>query len=162
MGYPIEEGIVSASPQLVGRQQRSLRESRALRHVASLAVAAAWLAMTSCAPRSYEEPIASPLPAADSTDVVGTASLEVINESIFDVRVFVIHAGQFIRLGTVASMNRSTFELDGRVITREFNLYADPVGSTMRQKTDILFVRPGAQITFALEKKMRSYQIAVH
>ncbi|MEP6691808.1 MAG: hypothetical protein ABJD07_11675 [Gemmatimonadaceae bacterium] len=114
---------------------------------------------------SHSTPLAEiiPAPLADSVNVAaGPASLDVVNESIFDVRVFVIHGGQFIRLGTVPSMTTGNFELTASVVSREFNLYADPIGSTMRQKTEILFIRPGAQVTFQLEKRMRSYQIAVH
>ncbi|MBC7789834.1 MAG: hypothetical protein H7Z74_07795 [Anaerolineae bacterium] len=114
----------------------------------------------SCAPKTKPP---SDSPPGDDTEVLyGTASLEVVNESIFDVRVFVIRAGQFTRVGMVTSMTTGVFELGPFLIDREIRLYAEPVGSTARQRTDAVYVRPGQQVRFGLEKRMRSHSLAVY
>ncbi|MDQ3520550.1 MAG: hypothetical protein M3466_19380 [Gemmatimonadota bacterium] len=113
-----------------------------------------------CAPK-VKNP-STPTPEEEVEVLYGTASLEVVNESIFDVRVFVIRAGQFTRLGMVTSMTTGVFELGPFIIDREIRLYAEPVGSTARQRTDAVYVRPGQQIRFGLEKRMRSHSLAVY
>ena len=100
--------------------------------------------------------------AADSELPSGSAELQVVNESNFDVRVFVIRAGQFTRLGLVRSMNTVSFKLGPHLIDREITLYADPVGSMLRQRTEAIYVRPGQQVRFGLERRMRSYSLAVY
>ena len=126
-----------------------------------------------CAPPSRPTPTTATLQAETPEPVVTeSASLEVENNSVFDVRVFLIRAGQFIRLGTVTSMTTTSFQLTPHHISREIQFYADPigasirrnqaVGSTGRQKTDAFRIRPGQQVQFKLEKLMRSHVIAVY
>jgi hypothetical protein len=99
--------------------------------------------------------------AAASEEMTGSAELEVTNESIFDVRVFVVRAGQFRRLGLVTSMSTTTFELPESLLDRELSFYADPVGNMTRQRTPSVYVRPGQVVALRLEKRMRSYSLAV-
>ncbi|MEJ7811555.1 MAG: hypothetical protein WKG32_14175 [Gemmatimonadaceae bacterium] len=126
-------------------------------------------------PRADGAPAPETGPAAPATAADGTAAteaaatplalsaeLEVNNESIFDVRVYVIRAGQFRRLGTVTSMTTTSFELKAALIDRELMFYADPIGASTRQRTDAIYVRPGQQVAFRLEKKLRSYSLAVY
>ena len=113
-----------------------------------------------CAPKV--KPPSNPAPEDDAQVLYGNASLEVVNESIFDVRVFVIRAGQFTRIGMVTSMTTGMFELGPYLIDREIRLYAEPVGSTNRQRSDAVYVRPGQSVRFGLEKRMRSHSLAVY
>jgi len=113
-----------------------------------------------CAPKVKSPSTAAPEEEAEV--LYGNASLEVVNESIFDVRVFVVRAGQYTRMGMVTSMTTGVFELGPFLIDREIRLYAEPVGSTARQRSDAIYVRPGQQVRFGLEKRMRSHSLAVY
>ncbi len=131
------------------------------------ATALCWMALAvtvpGCARPNRPSSAPTPEPAPDTVSASTTsAELQVVNESIFDVRVFVIRAGQFTRLGLVGSTNTASFQLGPHIIDREISLYADPVGATRRQRTDAIYVRPGQQIRFGLERLMRSYSLAVY
>ena len=143
------------------------------RYAIAVACCAVYGAALACAPRQRpasgpatspaSPPVGAPDSAAAERELAsGSAELEVVNESNFDVRVFVIRAGQFTRLGLVRSMNTTTFELGPHLIDREIRLYADPVGSTARQRTEAIYVRPGQQVRFGLERRMRSYSLAIY
>jgi hypothetical protein len=90
------------------------------------------------------------------------ATLEVENSSIFDVRVFVVRGGSYVRLGLVLSGGTTEFPLPASMLDRELVFYAEPVGSRARQRTDALYVRPGQHVKLGLEKRLRSYSIAIH
>jgi len=111
-------------------------------------------------PATASEEVAAAEAAADPMAM--SAALEVNNESIFDVRVYVIRAGQFRRLGTVTSMSTTSFELKAALIDRELMFYADPIGASIRQRTDAIYVRPGQQVAFRLEKRLRSHSLAIY
>ncbi len=59
-------------------------------------------------------------------------------------------------------MSTGVFELGPFLIDREIRLYAEPVGSSARQRSDAIYVRPGQQARFGLEKRMRSHSLAVY
>jgi len=59
-------------------------------------------------------------------------------------------------------MLTGVFELGPFLIDREIRLYAEPVGSSARQRSDAIYVRPGQQVRFGLEKRMRSHSLAVY
>jgi hypothetical protein len=141
------------------------------RYAIAVAYCAVCGAALACAPKQRPasgpatdpaNPPAGAQAAAGAEEATGSAELEVVNESNFDVRVFVIRAGQFTRLGLVRSMNTTSFELGPHLIDREIRLYADPVGSTTRQRTEAIYVRPGQQVRFGLERRMRSYSLAIY
>jgi hypothetical protein len=90
------------------------------------------------------------------------ATLEVDNGSIFDVRMFVVRGANYVRLGLVTSGATVTFPIPGAMLGRELVFYAEPVGSPARQRTDAVYVRPGQHVKLGLEKRLRSYSIAVH
>jgi hypothetical protein len=90
------------------------------------------------------------------------ATLEVDNSSIFDVRMFVVRGSHHVRLGLVTSGTTHEFVLPGSMLGRELVFYAEPVGSPARQRTDAVYVRPGQQVKIGLEKRLRSYSIAVY
>lgn len=90
------------------------------------------------------------------------ATLEVDNSSIFDVRMFVVRGSHHVRLGLVTSGMTVEFPIPGSMLGRELVFYAEPVGSPARQRTDAVYVRPGQHVKLGLEKRLRSYSIAIH
>ena len=88
--------------------------------------------------------------------------MQVDNGSIFDVRIFVVRGSEHVRLGVVTSGATVEFPIPGAMLGRELSFYAEPIGSSARQRTDALYVRPGQQVRLGLEKRLRSYSIAVH
>jgi hypothetical protein len=90
------------------------------------------------------------------------ATLEVDNSSIFDVRMFVVRGSHHVRLGLVTSGTTTEFPIPGAMLGRELVFYAEPVGSPARQRTDPVYVRPGQHVKLGLEKRLRSYSIAIH
>jgi hypothetical protein len=90
------------------------------------------------------------------------ATLEVENSSIFDVRMFVVRGSEHVRLGLVISGATTEFPLPGAMLGRELVFYAEPIGSSARQRTDAVYLRPGQRVKLGLEKRLRSYSIAVH
>jgi hypothetical protein len=107
--------------------------------------------------------VPAPAPsAAVAEDGSEGATLEVDNGSIFDVRIFVVRGASYVRLGLVTSGATVEFPLPGAMLGRELVFYAEPVGSPARQRTDAVYVRPGQHVKLGLEKRLRSYSIAVH
>jgi hypothetical protein len=90
------------------------------------------------------------------------ATLEVDNSSIFDVRMFVVRGSHHVRLGLVIAGTTHEFPIPGAMLGRELVFYAEPVGSPARQRTDAVYVRPGQHVKIGLEKRLRSYSIAIH
>lgn len=90
------------------------------------------------------------------------ATLEVDNSSIFDVRMFVVRGSHHVRLGLVTAGMTQEFPIPGAMLGRELVFYAEPVGSPVRQRTDAVYVRPGQTVKLGLEKRLRSYSIAIH
>lgn len=91
-----------------------------------------------------------------------SAILAVANNSIFDVRIYVLRAGQRYRLGLVGSGATITFPLGRFLIDREIALYAEPVGARGQQRSDAIYVRPGQEVRFELERRLRSHSLAVY
>ena len=91
-----------------------------------------------------------------------SAILAVANNSIFDVRIYVLRAGQRYRLGLVGSGTTMSFPLGRFLINREIALYAEPVGARGQQRTDAIYVRPGQEVRLELEKRLRSHTLAVY
>jgi hypothetical protein len=126
---------------------------------------AAWAlaAVLSACGRPPTPGISPPAPAsAVEDDGREGATLEVDNSSIFDVRMFVVRGSERVRLGIVTSGATVEFPLPGTMLGRELAFYAEPVGSSAHQRTDAVYVRPGQHVKLGLEKRLRSYTIAVH
>ena len=130
---------------------------------ASALVAVAVWVLASCARavRAPESDEGDAPAAAASADEPG-AILAVENNSIFDVRVYVLRAGQRYRLGLVGSGTTITFPLGRFLIDREIALYAEPVGARGQQRTDAVYVRPGQEVRLQLERRLRSHHLAVY
>jgi hypothetical protein len=133
---------------------------RRLRPAPLLGLALAWSAGCGGAPAPGAAP---PAPAAAvEDDGREGATLEVDNSSIFDVRIFVLRGSARTRLGMVTSGATVEFPLPAPMLGRELVFYAEPVGASARQRTDGVYVRPGQHVKLGLEKRLRSYSIAVH
>ncbi len=136
-----------------------MRLTRMIVRIAAVTLVAATLACSAGRPDT-------PPPASPSVAVVDDgregATLEVDNSSIFDVRMFVLRGSHQLRLGLVISGTRQEFAIPGSMLGRELVFYAEPVGSPARQRTDAVYVRPGQYVKLGLEKRLRSYTIAVH
>ena len=132
---------------------------------AKLLIVATWLVSApSCAGagRARDPGAGSETPAATGEPDETGAILAVDNGSIFDVRIYVLRAGQRYRLGLVGSGRTMTFPLGRFLIDREIALYAEPVGARGHQRSDAIYVRPGQEVRFGLEKRLRSHSIAVY
>lgn len=90
------------------------------------------------------------------------ATLEIDNSSIFDVRLFVVRGSHHVRLGLVTSGTTREFAIPGVMLGRDLVFYGEAVGSSARQRTDAVYVRPGQHVKLGLEKRLRSYSIAIH
>ena len=135
-----------------------MRAKAIVRRGAAVCLAAA----ISCG-RAPAPGVAPPAPsAAVEDDGREGAILAVDNGSIFDVRMFVVRGSEHVRLGIVTSGATVEFPLPGAMLGRELVFYAEPVGSSARQRTDAVYVRPGQRVQLGLEKRLRSYSIAVH
>jgi hypothetical protein len=136
-----------------------MRRFRALVLVAGVGVASSGLGCA--AGRQTAGPPPSPGIAVEDDGREG-ATLEVDNSSIFDVRMFVVRGSHHVRLGLVTSGSTTEFPIPGPMLGRELVFYAEPVGSSARQRTDPVYVRPGQHVKLGLEKRLRSYSIAIH
>jgi hypothetical protein len=129
------------------------------RHVLALSL----VAFTGACARSREAEPPAPAPGvAVEDDGREGATLEVDNSSIFDVRMFIVRGATHVRLGLVTSGRTVEFPIPGSMLGRELAFYAEPVGSPARQRTDAVYVRPGQHVKLGLEKRLRSYSIAIH
>jgi hypothetical protein len=133
--------------------------SSTLSAVIRFALAALGLACAAAATPGVPAP--SPAVAVEEDGREG-ATLEVDNSSIFDVRMFVVRGASYARLGLVTSGATVEFPLPASMLGRDLVLYAEPVGSRARQRTDAVYVRPGQHVKLGLEKQLRSYSIAIH
>ena len=112
-----------------------------------------------CGARSA--PVDRPEPVATSVDE-GAARLVLDNSSIWDVRIFVVRSTQNVRLGVVGSGQQATFTLRRDLVGRELIFLAEPIGARERLRTDAIVVRPGVEVRLSLEKRLRSYGLAIY
>jgi hypothetical protein len=130
-----------------------------VRCVLALSVVAA--SLTCAHARGPERSVPSPGIAVGDDGRQG-ATLEVDNSSIFDVRMFVVRGSHHVRLGLVTSGTTHEFAIPAAMLGRELVFYAEPVGSPARLRTDAVYVRPEQHVRLGLEKRLRSYSIAIH
>ena len=100
--------------------------------------------------------------ASESSTTVEAASLEVENNGTLDVRVFILLANSPMRLGTVAGMSTARFELKRHLLDREVRLYATPIGGTIRARTDVILIRSGQLVMWALDNKLKSFRLSIY
>ena len=137
-----------------------------MRYLSGRAVIAglAAVSLVSCARavRSSEGEADEDLPVAAELVDQTSAILAVANNSIFDVRIYVLRAGQRYRLGLVGSGQTLTFPLGRFLINREIALYAEPVGARGQQRTEAIYVRAGQEVRLELEERLRSHTLAIY
>lgn len=82
-------------------------------------------------------------------------SVVVENHHWSDVTVYRLQGAARVRLGMVPSMSRRAFDLGARLNpARRLWLEAEPVGSTVVERTGSLQVEPGNEIHWALENDL--------
>jgi hypothetical protein len=125
------------------------------------ALGAAVVAATGCEGVQFFAPLNTSYVDATPTNDPG-ATLHVENRSTLDVRIYVVEAGQPLRLGEVTGLRSQTFNLPSSLLTHELVFYADPVGSPRRLLTDKYRVAPGNRVHFMLDSDMTSYALSVY
>ncbi len=88
-------------------------------------------------------------------------TLEVENRSTLDVRIFIRHAGQFVRLGQMGGIRKATFRIPSQLLDQTLIFYADPIGSSRKLSSDPLVIRRGDRVQFMLDINLNSFAIAV-
>ena|SRR5437660_11910447 len=90
--------------------------------------------------------------------------LAVTNHNFQDVTVFVEHDGQRTRVGTVTAAASESFVLPMRVfgVSREFQLFAEAVGSSAAVRTQTLTIQAGQFIEWTLEHDLSRSSVGVY
>jgi hypothetical protein len=114
-------------------------------------------------PGKGPEPLDSAAILADSVaEADSTASRLIVESSaIWDVRVYLLRGGQYVRLGIAGPGTTTTFVLKSIYLNRDLQFYAEAIGAAARQRTDPVYVRTGQDVTLKLENRLRSYVIDV-
>jgi hypothetical protein len=110
-------------------------------------------------------PIAATPAISDSTGTTADAeatSLTVENNAIWDVRIYIMRGVQRNRLGLVVSTTTSKFRIPASFLTTDLVFYAEAVGAPFHQLTDPVNARGSQEVKLTLERKLRSYLIAVY
>lgn len=134
-----------------------------VRLAVQVALGAAFLA--ACGrPGGGPAPLDSAAIVADSVAEADSSIGRLIVESsaIWDVRVYLLRGGQYVRLGIAGPGTTTTFPLKSMYLNRDVQFYAEAIGAAARQRTDAVYVRAGQDVTLKLENKLRSYVITVH
>lgn len=78
--------------------------------------------------------------------------LEVDNRGFADMTVYVINAGQRIRLGTATGNSTTKLTIPPSVLTgaRQLQFLADPIGGRRTAVSDQIYVSPGDQVTLTI------------
>ncbi len=80
-------------------------------------------------------------------------TVTIVNRSMLDAIVYVLHGGVRDRLGTVTAATTTSYQLRSSSLgaTGDFALVADPVGSNRTATTEPLRVTMGSTFTWTLE-----------
>lgn len=113
----------------------------------------------------HPAPVAAIPAISDSTGPTADAdatSLTVENNAIWDVRIYIMRGVQRNRLGLVVSTTTSKFRIPASFLTTDLVFYAEAVGAPFHQLTDPVNARGSQEVKLTLERKLRSYLIAVY
>lgn len=90
--------------------------------------------------------------------------LTVANNHWLDVVVWVMHDGEFTRVGTVTAASSSEFFLPPWMIgpTRSIRLTAHPIGGNGAVRTELIHIQPGQFIEWHLESQLARSSVAVY
>jgi len=89
------------------------------------------------------------------------AVVNVANNNYADVTVYLVHAGQRRRLGTVTGLSRQAFTLPRSAHTRELYLLADPVGGARSYLSPAVHVRAGEAVDLRLHPTLSLSSVSV-
>lgn len=100
---------------------------------------------------------------ADPLMDIDRTTVEVTNNNWSDVRVFIVHGGSRIRLGTVSAMGRQVFQLPRTMsyATGNVRLVADPIGSRNAHFTAPITLSSGQRISFRVENHLAISTVSV-
>jgi hypothetical protein len=114
---------------------------------------AALLALAACAPSAQPE----------GPSGRQVATVRVTNHNWSDMNVFVIRNGTRMRLGTVTSMNTSTFRIPGTLMrsVSSLRIVADPIGSSSAYTSPELQVAPGQQVAMTVQGVLHTSSVSV-
>jgi hypothetical protein len=101
---------------------------------------------------------------AGRTEAPANVTLQVTNHNFLDITVFVLHDGQFLRVGLVTGSTTQSFTLPGRMLalSHEIALRGEAVGSAAVARTETLTVLPGQRIEWTLETDLRRSSVGVY
>lgn len=100
--------------------------------------------------------------AAAGEAVAGPAVLEVENLSYLDVRIYVIQGSRNWRMGLVTATSTATFTLTPEMIGRgTIQIYADPVGSPRRLRSEEIPIRPGETLSWAINNQLSDARVII-
>jgi hypothetical protein len=87
-----------------------------------------------------------------STDLGAATTVRVMNQSFYDMNVYVLRSGQRIRLGTVNGNRTERFTLPRSIVTGSTPLQfmADPIGSSRTSQSFEIQVSPGDEISLMI------------
>jgi hypothetical protein len=121
------------------------------------ATLAAGLSLAAC---SRNAPIGST--AAGGATPASTIVVQAENGNPAQMDLFVVYAGQSIRLGQVRGLDRSIFKLDAtQYPSGEIAIIADPIGQTGQASTGRLIVRGGQTIVFRIASNLNQSTASV-
>lgn len=125
------------------------------RRIMVAAVAAA--AIGACAPATEQARNTYPVRSSK-------AQLVVQNQNWQDVTVYLLSSNAKIRLGTVTSMSKGSFEIpDAYVLgVSDINVQADPIGSGRTFVSGPIQVYPGARVELRVENAIQLSNFAVY
>lgn len=118
------------------------------------AAVAALLAMGACAPAAQQP---------DGPSAAPTSTVRVTNNNWADMNVFVVRNGMRVRLGTVTSLNTTTFRVPSaatRGVT-QVRIVADPIGSSRGYVSEVLQLYPGQQVAMTVQNAIQMSSVAV-
>jgi hypothetical protein len=89
-------------------------------------------------------------------------TVRVVNHSLLDATIYLVHDGARDRLGTVTAASTSAFTVQGRSLaTGDFTLVADPLGRTRTVTTERLNVLQGTEFVWTIEAEFSRSSIMV-
>jgi hypothetical protein len=115
--------------------------------------------LVGCAGKS-EEPDQDVQPSETSAEV----ALEVENHGWSDIVIYLVRGTAVDRLGTVGSLNTTTFVFPYRKlgIGTDVRLRADPIGGPRTFTSENLLVQPGQWVKWTLESDLTRSFLAVY
>jgi hypothetical protein len=131
--------------------------ARSIRSIRRFAVHLALLAGSACAPRAAHDPF-RPTPTGS-----GGITVEVVDDHVLDMRVYLVRGVTPIPLGSVGSGERRVFRVSAAELGQSgaIQLMADPLGSQDRFVTEPIQVAPGQRVAWRLAHRLSLSSVTV-